>query len=101
MTSIEEAERDQREMRRAMRLLRLCEGGLQAAVARAGGDLAGFSVKLSGYDVLLTLRADFPGGRMISWCGGSTLAHAIDKASREAKSDNLRWRKDKWVKGQH
>jgi hypothetical protein len=100
MTSISDSDREQKQMKRAMRLLRLCEGGLESAVERAGGNLAGFSVKLSGYDVLLTLRADFPGGRMISWCGSSTLAHAIDKATREASADKLRWRPDKWASKQ-
>ena len=98
MTSIDESEHAVRESRRAMRLLRNCEGGLESAVERAGGELAGFSAKMSGYDVLLTLRADFPGGRMIAWCGSSTLATAVDKATREASSDGLRWRPDKWAK---
>lgn len=96
MSSVEHIEKEKRDGRRSLRLLRLCEGGLESAVERAGGELLGFSAKMSGYDVLLTIRAEFPGGRMIAWAGSSTLAAAIDKAAREASSDSLRWRPDKW-----
>lgn len=97
MDSNQQASREARQSKRALHLYRVCDGGLEAAVARAGGELAGFSAKMSGEDVLVTLRADFPAGRMVSFAGGETLGNSLVKAYREARSDSLKWRADKWV----
>lgn len=96
MTTSLEVEAEVRQQARALRLFRILDGGLEAAVGRAGGELTGFSAKMSGVDTLLTLRAVFPGGKMIAFAGGLTLGAALEKAYREAKTDALRWRPDKW-----
>lgn len=96
MTSRVEQDAEVRRTRRALTLWGVSSGGLEAAVARAGGELTGFSAKMSGADVLITLRAVFPGGKQIAFAGGETLASALTKAAREASSDDLRWREDKW-----
>jgi hypothetical protein len=76
---------------------KVVDGGLVEGVSRAGGELLGFSVKLSPYDVLITLRAEFPGGRMVGFIGGETLSGALVKAQREAASDAIKWREDRWA----
>lgn len=73
-------------------------GGLSAGVSRAGGELVGFSVKFGEADVFCTLRADFPAGRMVAFVGADDLSGCLVKAAREAKSDALRWKKDKWAR---
>lgn len=89
---------EERAARRDKRVLSAIHGGLEAGVARAGGQLGGFSVKLSEYDCLLTLRAEFPGGAMVAFVGGADLPDVLIKGSRAARSDGLRWKKDKWAK---
>lgn len=69
-------------------------GGLDDAVSYAGGELAGFSVRLGVDECLMTLRAEFPGGRMVSFVGGEGLPEVFVKASREARGDKLKWRAD-------
>lgn len=98
MSSRLDAEYEEKQARQALRLLRVCSGGLNSAIGRAGGELTGFSAKMSGADVLLTVRAELPGGRKIAFVGGSDLAGALLKAYREASADELRWREDRWKK---
>jgi hypothetical protein len=74
-------------------------GGLDDAVSHAGGDLTGFSVRISDLDCLMTVRAQFPGGHMIAFVGAEDLAAVLVKAAREARSDALRWRVDNFKVG--
>jgi hypothetical protein len=73
-------------------------GGLERAVSRAGGDLAGFSIRLRGYEVLMTLRIDMPAGPMIAFVASDSLANVLTKAVRDAESDRLRLRPDQFAK---
>ena len=98
MSSQDEINQDAASRRRDVALRRACEGDLQASVSQTGGELLGFSVKLSQHDCLITLRAVFPGGRMIAFVGGDTLAGCLLKVPREARSNNLRWKADKYQK---
>lgn len=91
----EDAARD----RRARRLARITEGGLVDAVSRAGGQLLGFSAKYSNGEVLVTLRAVLPAGRMISFVGSETLGGCLLKAYRDANNDKLAWREDRYARG--
>ncbi len=97
MTRSFETEEEKRIELKARRLLAVCSSGLMAAIGRAGGTLTGFSAKMSGADVLLTVRAEFPGGPMVCFCGGETLANALLKAAREAQGDALRWKVDQYA----
>ena len=81
---------------RRMLLEKATSGGLEAAVERAGGQLTGVSIKLNSYDVLVTLRARFPGGRMVGFVGSTDLGTALIKAMKKAGRDEVKWRKDKW-----
>jgi hypothetical protein len=71
-------------------------GGLAAAVERAGAELIGFSVSFRGVDVLLTIRAKFPGSRMVGFVGAQTLPAALGKAANEASMDGFRWKTDNY-----
>ena len=77
---------------------RVVDGGLKEAVQRSGGELLGFSVKYNGYDCLMTLRAEFPGGRMVAFVGASTLPSAMIRAWQDGNQDGLRWREDKFAR---
>ena len=84
--------------RNQVRLYRVCESGLVAAVERNGGELLGLSAKLSEWETLVTLRAEFPAGRMIAFVGGDSLATALLKAWSEANNDKLKWREDRYAR---
>lgn len=78
------------------RVYRLLEGKLAADIAYAGGILTGVSIKITEYDVLLTLRAEFPGGPQVAFCGASDMATAFLKAGGEVRAGVLRWRQDRY-----
>lgn len=91
-----EAERETRRRALDLRIVSAAEGGLEAAVERAGGELRGLSVKFSGVDVLVTLKAEFSAGKQVAFVGADTLAGALVKGCQEARADRLRWRADKY-----
>lgn len=97
MSSQDEIPRANHEDRRNLMLYRAMTGGLATAVERGGGMLLGLSMRINGFDCLLTLRAEFPGGRQIAFIGGETPAGCILKALREAKTESLRWKVDKYA----
>lgn len=97
MTSESERAAEKAQAKRALTLYRVADGGLERAVQRAGGELTGFSAKMSGADVLLTLRVVMPAGPMIAWVGGETLASALTKAARQAGGDELKFKPDEWA----
>lgn len=95
MPNIDSIVRSKAEKERKQALLAIY-GGLFDAVGHAGGVLTGFSVKLGDYDTLMTLRAVFPAGSQIAFVGAEDLPGALAKATREAGSDRLRWRSDRF-----
>lgn len=89
---------EDRSKRERDRVLAAVYGGVYDSVGYAGGELCGFSVKMSSYDCLMTLRAAFPGGQMVAFVGGVDLPDVLQKAVREGRNDGLRWKPDKWAK---
>lgn len=73
-------------------------GALIGAVERAGGQLNGLNVKFGEDEVLLILKAKFPGGHMIGYVGAEDLPQGMVKATREAGRDAIKWKPDKWHK---
>lgn len=90
---IEEASRA-----RQAKVLEAVYGGLYDAVGRAGGELTGLNVKWDGAEVLLVIKAVFPGGPMVGFVGAEDLAGGLVKAAREAVTDSIKWRADKWAR---
>ncbi len=92
---LEQASEDRASRRRNL-LYKAVDRGLEAAVERAGGQLQGFSIKLSSWEVLMTLRADFPAGPMVGFVGGADLEACMIKGMQLAGRDEIKWREDKW-----
>lgn len=92
---LEQVREDRQKKKDLALLLALC-GGLSDAVQHSGGVLGGFSVRISGGDCLLILKAEFPAGSQISFVGAEDFQDAVLKAVREARQDKLRWRADKF-----
>ncbi len=97
MSSQDEIPRAGHDARRNLLLYRALTGSLASAIERGGGLLCGMSVKINGYDCLVTLRAEFPGGAQVAFIGGETPAGCFLKAMREAKSETLRWKADRYA----
>lgn len=96
MTRQLEAARESRQARLDKLTLQACNGGLESAVARAGGVLQGLSIRVDEYEVLVTIKADFPAGPQVAFVGAEDVAGALRKGMREADRDTLQWREDKW-----
>jgi len=77
-------------------LVAAVEFELRGAIAHAGGDLTGLSVKFSDVDTLMTLRAVVTANKCIAFVGAPTLSDCFRKAVTDAYHDRLKWRKDKW-----
>jgi hypothetical protein len=88
---------EQRTARMHLSLVKAIEYDLVGAVGHTGGELRGFSVRLGEWETLVTLRAKFPAGAMIAFVGSETLMQAILKCVREAKSDKLSWKPDRFA----
>lgn len=73
-------------------------GELESSVAYAGAILTGFSMRLGEGETLMTLRVILAGRRQVSFVASGTMAQCFAKAVREAKSDRLRWKVDKFAK---
>jgi len=97
MTRQLDNENEERQARKDSAALSVLNGGLVAAVSRAGGELTGFTAKIDPVETLLVIKAEFPGGPMVAFCGSADLKSALVKAAREAARDNLRWKQDRYA----
>jgi len=88
---------EERMAKRHAAIVRAVEFGLEQGVQRAGGEYLGFSYKNGGSDGLLVVRAVFPAGLQVAFVGSEDLGGCLIKAAREAASDKLVWRADKYV----
>lgn len=73
------------------------DGGLEEAVGWAGGVLTGFSIRMGEEETLMTLRVVLAGRKQIAFVASGTLAQCLAKAVREAKSDKLRFKPDRYA----
>lgn len=87
---------EDRSRRRHLAIVAAVEYELVEAVSYAGGQLHGFSVKLSGGDCLITLRLNLAGKEQISFVGGADLGSCLIKAVRLARADELKYRPSKF-----
>lgn len=96
MTLTMEEVRLQKQQARDKSLVAAVEYELAGAIAHAGGDLTGLSVKFGELDCLLTLRAKITANNCVAFVGAPTLSDCFRKAVVDAFHDKLKWRKDKW-----
>lgn len=96
MPRTNEVEAEVKEQKRRDKISQAALGGLERAVERSGGSLRGISFKVGDWDVLGTLRAEFPGGAMVAFIGGSTIGAVLHKAMEAGMHDELRWREDEY-----
>jgi hypothetical protein len=98
MTRQIEAAAESRQARLDKMTVKACNGGLESAVAHAGGLLSGLSIRIDEYEVLVTIKATFPGGPQVAFVGAEDVAGALRKGMREAARDSLNWKADQWAK---
>lgn len=78
------------------RVLYMVTGGAEYLVDQIGGELSGFTMRSSGFDTLLVLRADFDGKSMVAFVGGNTGASCLARAETQLRNGGLKWRKDRY-----
>lgn len=98
MSKVEVKGSEKKAPRRAVKLEEVLTHGLSGTIAYQGGELTGFSMKVGNVDFLLTLRAHFPAGHLISWVGASSMVEVFLKAERLAAEGRMEWHGDKYRK---
>lgn len=90
---------EQRTAKKHKKLIVVMEYGLEGAVGHSGGILTGFSVKLNEWECLMTVRAVRGETPMVAFVGSDSLVNCMLKAERDAASDKLVWREDRYAEG--
>lgn len=96
-TTRDDVRREGKQATRRANVGRAVDSGLDSALYRLGYDLQGISIKLSGADCLMVIKALDDGVPKVCFVGAETMASAFLKATREADSATLRWKDDKWA----
>lgn len=87
---------EERTAKRHKALIRAVEFEMVGALASAGAELRGFSVKLDDFECLLTARAVIGGVHMVTFIGAEDLGSAMIKLIRATRREKLVWREDKY-----
>lgn len=98
MTRQLELVNEQRTSKRHDQLIRVLEFGLEGAIGHSGGVLTGFSVKISEWECLMTVRAVRGDVPVVAFIGSDNLINCLLKAERDASADKLKWREDRYAK---
>jgi hypothetical protein len=94
MAQLQESELHRRYSRVTVELL---TGGMEFLVEQQGGTCLGISIRSSGVDTLLVIRAEFEGKRMVAFMGASTGASALYKANKQLRNGGVRWVVDQYA----
>lgn len=100
MTRQLELLQEQRQAKKHKMLIRSLEFGLEGAIGHSGGVLTGFSVKLSEWECLMTVRAIRGDVPHVAFVGSDNLINCLLKVERDAATDKLVWREDKYASKQ-
>lgn len=100
MTRQLEVQQEQREQLRRDTLVRALEFGIVGALANQGFTMRGLAIKYNELDCLLTLKAERDDKVYVSFVGSDSMINCLLKAERQALGNVLRWRRDKYQKGQ-
>jgi len=87
---------EERTAKRHKEIVRAVEFELVGALAAAGAEVQGFSVKMGDFECLMTVRATIGGVAMVAFIGAEDLGGAMIKLIRAARRDKLVWREDKY-----
>lgn len=96
MTRALDADLEERTEQRVRAYGRLLEYGIVEHFGRCDVRLDGLSVKFSGVDCLVTLRASVEGVPQVAFVGGQSLGRCLQKAVRDVNANTLNWRVDKF-----
>lgn len=99
MTRQGDVQIETREAARQLALVKAVEFELAGAVAHMGGTMLGFAIRYDDVECLLTYKAEFEGKRKVAFVGSDTIMNCLIKAASMAKNNRLRWKNDRYVKG--
>lgn len=96
-----EREREEREEKRRVSLVRAIEFGLFRALYNQGAELRGVAIRYGEFDCLMTIKADINGTRHVAFIGASSMMNCFIKADAAAACNRLKWKPDKYHNNQH
>lgn len=96
MTRQLEQQMEERTKKRHAQVVKAVEYALEGAITRSGGEYLGFAYKHRQNDALLVIKAIFPAGPMVAFCGSEDLVGCLIKAVIQGNQDKLVWRQDKY-----
>ena len=85
---------EERTARRHKELVRALEFELVKVVQEGGRELAGFSVRISDWECLITLRAAKGDKPQVCFVGAEDVVGVITKAVRLGRAEKLVWKAD-------
>lgn len=91
-----EAAREQKRAKRDSAVLLAVGGGLELALAQNGMHMTGMNVILRGESVMGVVKVFEDGVHKVAFVGAEDIEGLFIKAYREAVSDKLRWKEDKY-----
>lgn len=97
MTRQSDLKVEEKQAKLDQQLVRAVEFELQGSISHSGGILNGITIMIYPEDVLIVLKAEVAGRQQVSFVAAETMATGIRKSVRDAYSDRLRWRVDKYA----
>lgn len=91
-----EALHEQKQARRDKVVLLAVGGGLELALSKNGRSMTGLNVMIRGESVMGVIKVFEDGLHKVSFVGAEDMEGLFIKAFREAESDKLRWKEDKY-----
>lgn len=93
-----EIEAERRTAARNSTLIKALEFGIVGALESQGLSLLGIAIKYSDYDVLLTLKVDAEGKRLVAFIGSDTIPNAFLKLYGAIQRNDVHYRIDQYTK---
>ena len=83
--------------KKAQRLVKALDYGLVEHLDIHGALLTGLAIKHDASFCLLTIKAIVGGMGMVAFVGSDTIVNCVLKADRDAATDELHWKPDKYA----
>lgn len=77
-------------------LVKALEYSLVGSLETQGIELQGIAIRYDPFNVLMTIKADIAGKRMVSFVGSDTLMNVFLKADSMSRSTVLKWKADQY-----
>lgn len=91
-----DVQREVRESAKRDTLVKAIEFGLVGALESQGMTFRGFSIKYRSFDCFMVVKAQVDDRWLVAYVASDTIMNVLLKSYEEARSETLRWSKDKY-----